>query len=265
MLKLDHYGVRGTTHAWIKDFLGDRTQQVVLDGEHSSTAPVTSGVPQGTVLGPLLFMAYINDLPDQVTSTARLFADDCLLYRTIKNDDDTVALQKDLDSLQTWENNWLMQFNPDKCEVIHITNKRKFTCTDYSIHNKTLHTTDNAKYLGVTINKKLSWNTHIDNICKKANSTRAFLQRNLSKCPTNIKAKCYTTFIRPSVEFTSTVWDPHTKRNIDKLEAVQRKAARFVLNDYARTSSVTTMLTTLRWDTLQRRRHIAKIAMTLTS
>ena len=111
--KLNHYGVRGNTLAWIQDFLSHRTQQVVVDGEKSAPAPVTSGVPQGTVLGPLLFLVYINDLPSRVNSTARLFADDCLLYRVIKSTDDYHTLQQDLDLLQQWENEWQMSFNPE--------------------------------------------------------------------------------------------------------------------------------------------------------
>jgi len=95
--KLDHYGIRGTTQSWIEDFLSSRTQQVVLEGSFSATSPVTSGVPQGSVLGTLLFLAYINDLPSKVQSTARLFADDCLLYRIIRSPEDSRQLQHDLD------------------------------------------------------------------------------------------------------------------------------------------------------------------------
>ena len=92
---------------------------------HSKATEVTSGVPQGTVLGPLLFLVYINDMPETISSTARLFAYDSLVYRIIRTEEDQALLQKDLDKLQKWERDWLMQFNPDKCEVIRITNKRK--------------------------------------------------------------------------------------------------------------------------------------------
>ena len=97
-----------------QSFLSNRTQEVVLEGKRSFTAAVTSGVPQGTVLGPILFLCYINDLPDQVSSTARLFADDCLLYRNINATADADTLQDDIDRLQKWEADWLMEFNPDK-------------------------------------------------------------------------------------------------------------------------------------------------------
>ena len=104
--KLDHYGIRGTTLNWIQNFLTNRTQKVVVDGSSSESARVKSGVPQGTVLGPLLFLTYINDLPSTVSSQVRLFADDCLLYRPIKCRADQEKLQRDLSALQDWADRW---------------------------------------------------------------------------------------------------------------------------------------------------------------
>ena len=106
--KLNHYGIRGQTHEWIKSFLSGRTQQVIVDGATSEKAPVVSDVPQGTVLGPLLFLLFINDLPDWVTSRTRLFADDCIVYRKIQTPQDCNQLQRDLDSLAQWESTWGM-------------------------------------------------------------------------------------------------------------------------------------------------------------
>ena len=169
LLKLHHYGVRGTILDWIRDFLSDRTQEVVLDGTTSTRCSVSSGVPQGTVLGPLLFLVYINDMPSCIQSPARLFADDCLVYKKIRSADDCAELQEDLQQLQEWEGRWLMQFHPEKCEVITISNRRSPIKYGYSIHGHHLQHVNNAKYLGVTINKSLSWNTHVDNVTKKAN------------------------------------------------------------------------------------------------
>ena len=98
--KLRHYRVRDSLNQWIADFLADRKQEVVLDGVHSSATSVTSGVPRGTVLGPLLFLVYINDMPEKISSTTRLFADDSLVYRIIKSKEDQILFREDLDKLQ---------------------------------------------------------------------------------------------------------------------------------------------------------------------
>ena len=173
---------------------------MVLDGKTSSSSPVTSGVPQRTVLGPLLFLIYINDLPSRDSSTARLIVDDCLLYRVISNPYDAASLQVDIDRLQGWERDWLMVFNPDKCEHIRITHKRKISQSTYKIHGQVLKETTKAKYLGVTIDRTLSWNSRIDMMTKRTNQTISFLQRNLSACPKDIKVSSYKTLVRPQLE-----------------------------------------------------------------
>ena len=261
--KLTYYGIEGNTNQWVRAFLENRTQQVILDGTTSKSAPVLSGVPQGSVLGPLLFLLFINDLPDCISAgaTARLFADDCVLYRTIKSEEDASLLQQDLNHLQQWETDWQMAFHPQKCQVVHVTNKKKIIKKPYIIHNHILEEVDSAKYLGVHIHKNLSWNHHINSITNKANSTRAFLQRNIYQCPRKTKELCYITLVRPIVECSSIIWDPLTSSNIRKLEMVQRRYARFVFGDYRTTSSVTEMVNQLQWTTLQERRAQAKAVM----
>ncbi len=121
-LKLKHYGTSGPILHWLTAFLTDRTQRVLLDVSSSDTVPVSSGVHQGTVLGPLLFLLYINDLPLSTrNSSARLFADDILLYRAVKTPHDCRLLQHDLDALQQWERTWQMHFRPDKCKILRFT------------------------------------------------------------------------------------------------------------------------------------------------
>ena len=220
-------------NSWIRDFLKNRQQQVVLQGATSTSAPVQSGVPQVSVLGPLLFLLFINDLPEVIStgSTVRPFADDCVLYRRIRSTEDTNALQDDLNSLQNWDRDWLMEFHPEKSKVLHISNKRNPLKYNYNIHGHILEEAETSKYLGINLNRTLSWNNHINTVAKKASNISAFLQRNLHQLPRKSKAQCYQTLVRPLMEYACTIWDPHTKENINKLEAVQRRSARFVYND----------------------------------
>ena len=155
-----------------------------------------------------------------------------------------------------------MSFNPDKCEVIRFTNKRKniINCS-YTIHGQILNFTKKAKYLGLTLTPNLSWSEHTNNITKKANSTRGFLQRNLRNAPEHIKATSYTTFVRPILEYSSTIWDPYAASQINSIEMVQRKSARYVLNDWHRQSSVTERLHHLNWPSLQYCRSQSKVIM----
>lgn len=261
LLKLKHYGVQNSILNWITDFLSNRSQRVVLDSQASSNVPVTSGVPQGTVLGPLLFLVYINDLPERVSSTVRMFADDCLLYRNIRSVDDTRTLQSDLDRLQDWESQWLMEFNPSKCEVITLTKKTKPTLCSYILHNTVLTKVNSAKYLGLNISSKLSWNNHVDCITKRATQSLNFIRRNFPTCPSHIREQCYSSLVRPQLEYASPVWDNTIQRNINKIESVQRRAARYVCHDYRWSSSVTSMLQRLNWDSLQQRRARSRVWM----
>ena len=123
LLKLHRLGINTTVIAWIKSFLSGRSQNVVLVGERSGACLVLSGVPQGSVLGPCLFLMYINDMPDSIKSNIRLFADDTIMYLTITNHSDCQALQSDLTTLESLESEWLMTFNPEQCEVIRITKR----------------------------------------------------------------------------------------------------------------------------------------------
>ena len=172
LYKLDYYGVRGKVNNWIKAFLSKQKQQVVLEGVKSGQEDVLSGVLQGTVLGPLLFLTYINDMPECTDSNVRLFADDSLLYRVIRLPEDSKQLNLDLLALERWEKERLMSFNAGKCSVIRITPKsRKAKETNYTLHGQTLAVEESSKYLGVTLTNDLSWNKHVENVAAKGNRT----------------------------------------------------------------------------------------------
>ena len=154
--KLDYYGIRGSTHKWISSWLSGRSQQVVLGGQASDPVPVLSGVPQGSVLGPILFLIFINDLPDNIKSSVRLFADDCVLYRNIHSLQDSLILQRDLDSLGLWEADWQMKFNVAKCHSMRVTRhySHKQIIHDYTLHQQTVANVQSAKYLGIPITER---------------------------------------------------------------------------------------------------------------
>ena len=259
--KLSSYGIRGQLLNWINAFLTDRKQQVVLNGETSQPQSVISGVPQGSVLGPLLFLCYINDIPTVVKSKIKLYADDALLYRNINSDEDITILQQDLNSLSQWAKKWQMNFNPSKCECLRISNKSNLPNLTYHIDYTNIQQVEHAKYLGVTIDQKLNWHEHINNVVKKGNSVLGFLRRNLTNCPIAVKSSCYQTYLRPVLEYASVVWSPHYQTDIDRLEMVQRRSARFALNKKDRYASVTKMMESLGWPSLQSRRTNAKLIM----
>ena len=144
--KLQFYGIQGSLLGWIKNFLTDRSQQVILDNKQSDPCNVLSGVPQGTVLAPLLFLIYINDLPLHVSNKVCLYADDVILYSYIYSMDDCCKLQKALDSLMLWSHKWQMSFNPRKCEFLRITNKKKFITFTYHISDCSIQEVTCAKY-----------------------------------------------------------------------------------------------------------------------
>jgi len=135
---LQYYGIDGQIISWITSFLTHRKQKVVCDWFTSDAADITSGAPQGSVLGPLLFLIFINDLPSCVSSTCRLFADDCLLYRQIKSSQDSEVLQHDLLCLVRWANKWLMQFNPAKCVILKVIHKANPIYTQYTLYGQIL-------------------------------------------------------------------------------------------------------------------------------
>ena len=146
--KLEYYGVRGSTLEWITQWLTKRVQRVVVDRESSEEAPVKSGVPQGTVLGPLMFILYINDISENTSSTVKLFADDCLIYRRIQCQQDATLLQGDLNQLCSWPRKWQMSFNPDKCSVLTITRKKHPVISTYRMLGTTLKHYHHHPYLG---------------------------------------------------------------------------------------------------------------------
>ena len=232
-----------------------------MNGSHSSWLDVTSGVPQGSVLGPALFLLYINDISDHLKSPIRLFADDSIIYREISSPADHAILQNDLTTLATWADTWLMSFNVGKCAVMSITLKKKPSLHDYNIQGEVLHRAKEHDYLGVTISDDLKWTTHCRKTTTKASRTLGMLRRTLSPCSKEVKSRAYLSLVRPQLEYSEEAWNPHTQKDIYRLEQVQRQAARFVHSDFRRTTEVTPLVQGLEWDTLHTRRLLNQATM----
>ena len=181
--KLEHYGIRGPLPTWFESFLKNHTQSVVCDGKRSQPSFVSSGVPQGTVLGPLLFLLYIIDLPDNLKSSIRLFADDALLYGVMRNEEDGDQLQEDLQQLEVWQCKWQMVFNPTKCNTICISTNKTQPQKKYTFCGVELEQVNSFSYLGVTITEDLKWSKHFTSIAGKTGGELGTIKRNLWSCP----------------------------------------------------------------------------------
>ena len=168
---------------------------------------------QGSVLGPILFLIFINDLPDNIRSSVRLFADDCVVYRNIKTLTDCQILQDGLNSLGQWETDWQMKFNVAKCHSMRVTrhlssNQIHF---NYSLHQEIMEQVQSAKYLGITITDTLEWGEHVAEISSKANKTLGFLRRNLTLAPRHTKEVAYQILVRPQLEYATPIWHPYNE------------------------------------------------------
>ena len=211
------------------------------------------------MLGPLLFLLHINDLPSCVNSKVRLFADDCLLYREIKNNQDQIEMQRDLDALMDWGPTWGIKFNAKKCNIMRVSRSRKPLQHFYSLGNEILQEVSDAKYLGIQIDNKLDWNKHISTVAARGQSKLAFLNRNLKGCPTKLRDTAYISLIRPALEYSCSVWHPHKK--VIKTKLKKFRAARFVSNNFRRKASVSEMLHNLGWQSLDSRRQDQRLVL----
>lgn len=257
--KLENTIGGGEITNWVKDFISDRQQFVVYEGALSGTASVKSGVPQGSVLGPLLFLIYINDITADIDCKIRLFADDCVIYREIKDSDDHKALNSSLEKIAHWCEEWQMSINLTKTVCMTVTRKKAPSEFTYTINNTPLQRVTLQKYLGVTLTSDLRWEAHINNVTAAALRKLIFLRRRLPLAPTQTRLLTYTTFVRPILEYANTVWFLQYATHIARLERVQRKAVRFIYNKYKCTDSPTNLLESCGLPTLATRAKLARL------
>ena len=256
LLKLQALGVHGSLLQWFRSFLTTRRQRVVVNGHFSDWSAVSSGVPQGSILGPLLFIIYVNDISSVVRSNIQMFADDLTLYRVVSSFEDCKQLQKDLDSVLNWCDRWQMNLQPQKCELLCISNKRLPLKFDYALGDFQLCWRTSIRYLGVCINSTLSWNDHCSKIAAKSTRVFNFLRHNLYGCTKHSKYKCFRAFVLPILEYACQAWSPHTQKCIKQLESIQYRGARWICgarfnsSNFTWTPSSSQCCTILKWPSL---------------
>ena len=204
----------------------DRKQRVVLGETVSDWLDVLSGVPQGSVLGPLLFVIFINDLPGVVASLCRLFADDTKLIGIIKNPSDLAIMQDGVNELVKWSNDWLMCFNEDKCVYMAVNNKS--FVIDLKMNGKSMRESTQERDLGIQICSNLKWNAQVNVAANKAMVALYQLKKTFKFWTVNTFKRLYSVFIRPHLEYAVAAWCPYNKKDIDTLEKVQRRAIKLV-------------------------------------
>ena len=224
--KLHAYGIDGSLLKWVASFLHNRSQRVRVGESYSDFSTVVSGIPQGSILGPLLFIVFINDLPDNITNSCKIFADDTKVYGPTSNQN---SLQKDLLTMMTWSKTWQLNFNIDKCSILHLgkNNEQSNYFLDKDKKN-VLKKTTCEKDIGVTFADNLNFDKHIDNVVKKANQVTGLIKRTFSYMDTDMFKKLYKSTIRPHLEYANVIWHPVFKRQLKSLENVQRRATKIV-------------------------------------
>ena len=229
--KLQSYKIGGPILNWIISFLTNRSQFVKINNSVSDNLNVTSGVPQGSVLGPTLFIYFINDLPNVVKdNNVKIFADDTKVYKSINDTSDNICLQSAIDEMFLWTQNWLLKFNKDKCKILHLGRNNPHHKYSIGAENDKviLETTDLEKDLGVHIDPNLDFKSHIKTIVKKASFLSYKILKNFTFRDSNILVPLFKTLIRPILEYGNTVWYNGLRKCKDKIENVQRKLTKHI-------------------------------------
>ena len=242
--QLASFGITENIHSWIKDFLSLRTQKVNVNGYESESVKVTSGVPQGSVLGPILFLLYVHDVPSIVKNFISLFADDTKLFSAmLEGESSTESLQEDISCLTSWSEKMMMSYNIDKCHTLHIGKKNpkqpyilplsknpivNENYTGYTLETPEIKEVTVEKDLGVLIDNELSFHQHIDAKISKANQMIGLIRKTFKYIDIDIFNRLYKAIVRPHVEYADIVWAPTSKHYQDKLEKLQRRATRMV-------------------------------------
>ena len=230
MSVLEYYGVSDPILGWIKSFLSLRKQRVMVNGVPSAWHEVISGIPQGSVLGPVLFVVYINTIVDVIEhSDSFLFADDTKMSKGIFDPGHNMLLQEDIDNISRWSDSSLLRFHPDKMAAMRISKKHSdLGPPRYEMKGKPLKVSDEEKDLGVIIDSQLNFEKHMQAKINKANSIMGAIRRTIEYLDKENFKLLYTALVRPHLEYANQVWSPYLQKHITALENVQRRATRYI-------------------------------------
>lgn len=258
LFKLRQYGINGELLQWLNDYLYNRKQSVVVGSEISSILSLTAGVPQGSALGPLLFLIYVNDIAEHLLSVTRLFADDSSLAVSSNNMQYIeTTLNQDLQKINDWSRQWLVNFNPNKTEIMIFPSSVTFRPTLY-FNNTKLDFAEHHKHLGLTLSSDLKWHEHIHNITVSATKVLSSMRAVKYKLKRNTINQIYISYMRPILEYASVVWDGCTEYEKRSLELLQFEAAR-VVTGLTRSVSIHLLTKEIGWVPLSDRRKIQKL------
>ena len=224
--KLHAYGIRGKLLQWVEAFLTERSQRIVVQGAKSQWSPVVSGIPQGSVLGPTLFIIFVNDIPTQLHGSVKLFADDAKVYSRVKRPDGQSSVQVDLDALGDWSSRWLLPFNVAKCKVMHLG--PAVPQPPHRLNGVPLQEVDREKDLGIIVDQELKFHQQTAAAAAKASQMLAVAKRSFAHIDTFTPPLIYKTLVRPHLEYGNLAWGPFGKTDQKRLERVQRRATRLV-------------------------------------
>ena len=226
--KMKSLGIIGDTLGWVKAFLSNRRQRVRVDDQLSDWINVISGIPQGSVLGPILFVIFINDMPEIVESMCQLFADDAKVFRSVSLRDNhgNLKLQEDLHKLWNWSEKWQLPFNTGKCKVLHLGHNNP--CHQYKMNGSKLEKVDEEKDLGVIVDSEIKFHKHAAAAVKKANMKLGMIKMTFANLDENILPLLYTSLVRSHLEYGNIIWGPHFKGDVIAVEKVQRRATKLV-------------------------------------
>lgn len=231
LLKMKNYGFGGKLLNWIENFLSERRQRVIFNGKYSSWKKVTSGVPQGSVLGPVLFIVYVNDIPDSLNSFCKIFADDTKLYTAVGNKKDQERLQNDLLKLSKWSRLWLLEFSIQKCKVVeygHVRFQFDYKLLDKDDNPISLPKDTTEKDLGIWFQNNMKFDEHTIYVVNRCNKLLGLIKRTFKSLDKESFLILYKSLIRSIIDYGGSVYFPTTKKNIQLIENIQRRATKLL-------------------------------------